>query len=115
MRSLNKKCIVNQDSSADCYSNTFNTDQTFACSAQLIAIGNVLGNFKIQASDDPTEIGFPQNWTDVPETSIAINGSGMYRIRRTEIASQYHRLVFIDTSGGTSTGIITASFYSQGF
>lgn len=115
MRSLNKKTIEAQSSSASRFGGVFPTDQTFACSAQLIATGNVLGNFKIQSSDDPNTEGFPVNWIDVPDTCIAITGPGIYEICKTDICSQYHRTAFIDTSGGTSTGTISINFFSHGF
>lgn len=115
MRSLNKKGIASQVASANIFSGPFNTDQSFAFTAQLFATGNVLGNFKIQASDDPVTEGFPLNWSDVPNTSIAINGTGIYFIPKFETAAQYHRLAFIDVSGGTSTGTIIANFFTHGF
>jgi len=115
MRSLNKLCINNQSASTDQFSGVFNTDQTFACSAQLIAIGTVLGNFKVQTSDDSVKEGFPIIWNDVPDTSIAINGEGKYLICKTDIAGQYHRIAFIDCSGGISTGTISVNFFTHGF
>lgn len=115
MRALNKKPIDSQLANTDVFSTAFNTDQTFACSAQLQVVGAVLGNFKIQCSDDPIKDGFPQNWMDVQETAIAITGAGLYIIRRTEICSQYHRLAFIDTSSSTNTGTITGTFFTHGF
>ncbi len=115
MRPLNKKTIINSSASQNVFSEPFNTDQTFACSAQLIASGNVLGNFKIQTSDDSVTRDFPQNWEDVPDTSMAITGAGLYLIPKTDIAGQYHRLVFIDCSNGTSTGTITCNIFTHGF
>ena len=115
MRSLNKKCIDNQLTNTDLFSIAFNTDQTFACSAQLEATGSVLGNFKLQVSDDAAIAGNPQNWSDIPNSSIAINGAGIYFIEKTDISGQFHRVTFIDTSEGTNTGSITVNLFTHGF
>lgn len=115
MRTQNKKCIDGQIANSNRFSNAFETNQSFSCSAQLIVAGTALGNFKVQCSDDIVSDGLPINWLDVPDSAIAINGSGKYFITKTDISGQFHRLAFIDVSGGTSTGTITANFFSQGY
>ncbi len=111
MRYENKTSIQGIVANTDIFSNYFDTNQVVMCSAQLVALGDVLGNFKLQSSDDTIK---PINWVDVPNTAIAVNGAGTYAIPKFEISSNFHRLVFIDVSSGMSTGNITCNLFCQG-
>jgi hypothetical protein len=84
---------------------------------QLVYTGTPTGSFKLQASSDNsatmTAAGqfpyVPTNWTDIPSSSQAVTTSGSVMYNVEWAGYNFVRVVYTDTSGGTSTAVITVS------
>lgn len=88
--------------------------QTWGYAIQVVFTGTPTGTFKLQASCDPipqarVEVTAPTNWTDIANSSYAVTAAGDYMWNVFDIAYNYVRVVYTDTSSGTSTAIITVS------
>jgi hypothetical protein len=97
-------------------------------SIQIVFTGTPTGSFKLQASDDPVAAsklklganGVPQfvptNWTDLPNQSQSVVAAGSAIWNIPDVGYTFVRAVYTDTSGGSSTAIITvSSFNGKGF
>lgn len=95
--------------------------QMYGYSIQLVFTGTPTGSFKLQGSADPvpqagspsiTAQPVPTNWTDIANSSnmVAAAGSVMYNV--SEVMYNYVRVVYTDTSSGSSTAVITVSTFN---
>lgn len=99
----------------------------FGFAIQLVFTGTPTGNFKLQSSCDPVPkanlvigangavVYTPANWTDVADSTFTVAAAGnvMWNFRGSDF--NYVRVVYTDTSGGTSTAIVTvATFNGKG-
>lgn len=102
MITVNNNIIPTQNSSSI---NTapFQTTNTLYCSAQLTANGAASGTLKLQASNDPSDINNnpPTNWSDIPNASVIISGSGTFLIPIQTLCYEWVRLVYTNTGIGT--------------
>lgn len=90
---------------------------TISCAIQVVFTGVPTGTFAIQASCDPAAAASatgsqaavynPTNWTTVTGSSQAVTAAGDLMWNLQDIGYNWIRLVYTDTSGGTSTAIIT--------
>ena len=98
---------------------------SYIYSIQVVFTGTPTGSFKLQASADPAaqsvaylgKNSLPTNWTDEPTASstktVSAAGSVMWNISWP--GYNWVRVVYTDTSGGTSTAVVTvASFNAKG-
>lgn len=92
--------------------------QIFGYSIQVVFTGTPTGSFKLQASCDPVpqssapgaETVFnPVNWTDVLNSSQSVSAAGNIIWNVADVMYNYVRVVYTDTSSGTSTAIVTVS------
>lgn len=95
--------------------------QVYGYSIQIVFTGTPTGSFKLQASDDPvpqagspsiTAQATPTNWTDIVNSTQAITAAGSIIWTVTDAFYNWVRVVYTDTSGGTSTAIVTVSTYN---
>ena len=89
----------------------------YGYSIQVVFTGTPTGTFKLQASSDPVNgvssgLNTPVNWTDVANSSQSITAAGNYMWNVFDVMYNWVRLVYQDTSGGTSTAIITVSQFN---
>lgn len=93
----------------------------FGYAIQAVYTGTPNGVLKLQASADsfpyaqvspqpPT----PQNWTDITGTSQTISSSGIFMWNIDGAYYNYVRLVFTDSSGGTSTAVLNVTVNCKG-
>lgn len=81
----------------------------YGYTVQAVWTGTPTGTFKLQASNDPfkyvtpnvTQV--PTHWTDIADSSITITAAGDYMWNVIGAFYPFVRLVYTDTSGGTST------------
>lgn len=93
-------------------------------SIQIAFTGTPTGSFKLQGSDDPVAAGFgsnspqsafqsginaPVHWTDLPNTSQSVTAAGSVIWQVEWPGYSFVRAVYTDTSGGSSTAIITSA------
>lgn len=93
---------------------------SFIYSLQIFFTGTPAGSFKLQASDDPAaaavsnfnKTSLPTNWSDVANSSITVSAAGNVMWDYSWPGYNWVRAVYTDTSGGTSTAIITSSTFN---
>lgn len=90
------------------------TYQVFGYAIQIEFTGTPTGNFKLQASTDPyvsnpTAAQLPVNWTDVVDSTFTVSAAGNVMWNVADVEYNWVRVVYTDTSGGTSTAVISAS------
>lgn len=94
----------------------------FMYSIAAIITGVPTGAVRLQASNDPetddtTPLSNhpPVNWVDIADSTFAVSSAGetMWNVR--DVAYNYVRVVYTDTSGGTSTATMTTVFNGKGF
>lgn len=93
-------------------------------SIQIVFTGTPTGSFKLQASDDPVPkpsqvfgpngvvTYTPSNWTDVANSSFTVAAAGNVCWDYNNCGFNYVRVVYTDTSGGSSTAIITSATFN---
>ena len=94
-------------------------------SIQIVFTGTPTGSFKLQSSCDPVPkqsqvVGAngavtytPTNWTDVANSTFNISAAGDVQWNVSEVFYNYVRVVYTDTSSGSSTAIITSSTFNS--
>lgn len=86
---------------------------------QVFFTGTPTGNFKLQASCDSainaissgnySGTNLPTNWTDVANSTFTVSAAGNVEWDYDAPGFNWVRVVYTDTSSGTSTAIITSS------
>jgi hypothetical protein len=92
---------------------------------QVVWSGTPTGTWKLQASSDPVPQGSssqpltnyqPTHWSDITDSPFSVTIAGDYMWNVYDVMYNWVRLVYTDTSGGTSTARITdATFNGKGF
>ena len=83
------------------------------CSFQaIVGAGSSSGNLQIQVSNEPN---VANNWSTLTTSQLNISAAGNVIIPYTEIAYQWIRLIYNDTSGGTGTSKLTVQMSAKGF
>jgi hypothetical protein len=87
-------------------------------SIQIVFTGTPTGSFKLQGSNDSyaipanTNPNLPVNWTDVANSSFTVSAAGNVMWDYGMCGFDYVRVVYTDTSSGSSTAIITVSTFN---
>lgn len=94
------------------------TVDLYGYSIQAVFTGTPTGSFKLQCSDDavttqwPTAQTQPTNWTDVADSSFSVAAAGNIVWNVSNVMYTWVRVVYTDTSGGTSTASLTTLTFS---
>lgn len=89
------------------------------CSVQIGTTGTLNGTIQLRVSNDiavglPKNQYQPANWSLIG-TAVTVTTAGVYLIPYIETSYEYIQLLYTDSSGGTSTGVIAqANFCSKG-
>lgn len=99
--------------------------QIYKCitfSIQVVFTGTPSGSFKLQASDDKAYggtaqfgnqgQGVPTNWTDIAGSTFTVAAAGNVAWDYSWPGFTFVRIVYTDSSGGTSTAVITSSTFN---
>lgn len=122
MRVYNKQIVTNAVMNTTINSAPYNIQQLYGYAIQAEFTGTPTGTFKLQASNDPATSYNPGNgqggnpvinWTDVQNSSYGVTASGNYMWNVFEVMYNWVRLVYTDTSGGTSTAVLNASINAK--
>jgi hypothetical protein len=89
-------------------------------SIQITFTGTPTGSFKLQASSDPwppqnpnyAPKDAPLNWTDVANSTFIVTAAGNVMWDYSMCGFNSVRVVYTDTSGGTSTATITSATFN---
>jgi hypothetical protein len=98
---------------------------SFAFSIQIFFTGTPTGSFKLQMSDYPAYTGVPNSggsglnvspttqWTDIANSTFTVTAAGNVAWDYSWAGFNWVRVVYSDTSGGSSTAIITSSTFNS--
>jgi len=96
----------------------------FGYSIQAEFTATPTGTLSLQGSADPEEMGppvaigdpnyQPKNWTTILNSPQTISTSGSYLWNVSDVQYNWVRLVYVDSSGGTSTATLAATFNGKG-
>lgn len=87
-------------------------------SISVFFTGTPTGSFKLQMSNDPyvipnnTNNYVPVNWVDIANSTFTVSAAGNVGWDYGTCGFDYVRAVYTDTSGGTSTAVITVSQFN---
>lgn len=93
----------------------------FNYAIQIVFTGTPTGNFTLQSScdtDTPANLINPNNmnWTTIANSSFTVTAAGNVEWNVDGAGYTWVRVVYTDTSGGTSTAVVTsATFNGKGF
>lgn len=100
-------------------------ENTYGYSLQIVFTGTPTGSFKLQSSCDPVTkqnqilqangsvVYTPTNWTDVANSTFVVSAAGSVQWNYPGLdGANYVRAVYTDTSGGTSTAVVTVAQYN---
>lgn len=99
---------------------------SYTYAIQVVVAGTPTGNFKLQGSADPAALAvamgqvptnsLPTNWTDLGvSATVSAAGSVILEPKQAFPGYTWVRVVYTDTSGGSSTATVTsANFNGKG-
>lgn len=120
MRINNNQLVTAQALNTSFNSPSQQIEMQIGYAVQANVTGAPTGTFKLQASADKAELISPSNyppthWSDITGTSIAVTTSGSYFWNVVDPMYTWFRVVYTDTSGGTSTATVTVVVNLKGF
>lgn len=121
MKTCNFPLVTAQPLNVSFNSQPFQLGQVLGYCIQAVVTGTPTGTVKLQASCDPIANSLipttmpPIHWTDVANSSFVLSASGSEMWNVTSSMYTWVRLVYTDSSGGTSTATMTAIANDKGF
>lgn len=123
MRTFNNTVMTDVVMDVNINSSAVPLKNIFMYSIAAIYAGTPTGAIKLQASNDPetndtnpssNPTPVPTHWVDIADSSFALTSAGetMWNVR--DVAYNYVRVVYIDSSGGTSTATLTVVVNCKG-
>jgi hypothetical protein len=123
MRTYNEKLATNVVLSANRTSSFAPLKNIILYSIAAVITGTPTGTIKLQACNDPetndtsplpNAQSNPVNWVDIADSSFPLTTAGetMWNVR--DIGYNYVRVVYTDSSGGTSTAVMNIVFNGKG-
>lgn len=127
MRTFNQTIATDLELNADLQSEYIPLRNIFMYSITAIVTGTPTGTLTLQASNDPetndTQVSpitgrspavGPTNWVTIQDSDFAIAAAGntMWNVR--DVAYNYVRVVYVDSSGGASTAVMSIVFNGKG-
>lgn len=127
MRTFNKQIANNVPLNADYASDAIPLKNIYMYSIAATVTGTPLGTIKLQASNDPETNDTQYNsvtlapptqqpvvWVDIANSSFNLSSAGNTMWNVSEVAYNYVRVVYEDTSGGTSTAVMGIKVNAKG-
>ncbi len=91
----NQQIVTNGDMSGNITSLSTNIDEVVSYCVQATFTGSPVGSIKVQASNDPTLLGYG----DVTESIASVTGAGTYILNVEFPSYSYVQLVYTSSSG----------------
>lgn len=126
MRTFNQKINMNTAMSASFNSPYVPLKNIYTYAIAMIVTGTPTGTVKLQASNDPETndtqtnstgvppaVG-PTNWADITNSTFTLSGPGETLWNVNFVGYNYVRVVYTDTSGGSSTATANIIFNGKG-
>lgn len=123
MKTFNKQIGTAIPLNANRNSNAVPLKKMFGYSMAAIVTGTPAGTIKLQASNDPetdtiqpdgTPLPLPINWDDIANSTFTLTSAGITMWNVDAVYYNYVRVVYTDTSGGTSTATMNIIFNGKG-
>lgn len=120
MKTSNIALMTNVLMNTNLVSTAVEIQDIYGYAIQAVFTATPTGTFKLQASADPfkyvvgTQPQAPTNWVDVQDSSFAVTSSGVYIWNFNGAFYSFVRLVYTDTSGGSSTARLTVTMNVKG-
>jgi hypothetical protein len=112
MRTQNVPLFTNFSMVQDGYSNPFNLEMITSYSIQAMWSGTPTGSLLIQASNDPTTVGTPTNWTTLEPSIISTGGTSDNHLWKQCLAPfKWIRFGYVFTTG---SGTLNANLNCKG-
>lgn len=94
--------------------------QIYGYAVQVVFTGTPTGTFSLNGSCDPVPqaaqaapgVYTAKNWTAIPNSSVSVSAAGNILLNVTDVMYNYVQLVYADTSGGSSTAVLTVSTFN---
>lgn len=113
MRAPYEIFLTNQPMNTSFTSEPFLVWQLAIFSIQITWSGNAYGVLSLEYSSDPNSgDAYPENWTVDPASLVTLNGDGSWLWNFPNPGFFWVRLVYVDTSGGTASAVITAATFT---
>lgn len=116
MRTFNQQTQTNVHLNANINGPASALKNIFMYSIVCVISGTPTGTIKLQASNDPetndtqplgTPFPTPTHWTDITGSTFTVTTAGNTMWNVADVAYNYVRVVYTDTSGGTSTATMS--------
>lgn len=120
MQTGNKVFLTNVLMNTNITSEALPLPNIYGFAIQAVYTGTPGGTLKLQASVDAFKYAsdvnpqVPVNWVDIADSSFIIDSAGIYVWNFTGSFYTFVRLVYTDSSGGTSTARLTATLNVKG-
>lgn len=121
MRTFNKQISTAVALNANSNSTYVPLKNIIMYSIAAIITGTPTGSLKLQASNDPETNDSvplsgapPTNWTDVANSTVAVSAAGNTMWNVADVAYNYVRVIYTDSSSGASTAVMTIVFNGKG-
>lgn len=127
MRTFNQQITTEQTLNANYNSPYVPLKNILLYNVAAIITGTPTGIIKLQASNDPetndTQTNItsgrppavgPVNWVDITDSSFSLSAAGETMWNVKDVAYNYVRVVYTDTSGGASTAVMKIIFNGKG-
>lgn len=123
MRTFNKQIATAVAMNANYTSSAVPLKNIYMYNISANVTGTPTGTIKLQASNDPETndtmpLGVPQplptNWADIANSTFTLTASGDTMWNVSQVAYNYVRVVYTDTSGGTSTATMNIVINAKG-
>ena len=122
MHVYNVEIVTNAVMNTTINSAPYNVQQSYGYAIQADFTGTPTGTFTLQASNDPATSYMPgnasntnpvTNWSVITNSSYAVTAAGNYMWNVYDVMYNWVRLVYTDTSGGTSTAVLNANINAK--
>lgn len=114
MKTYNTQVKTAVPLNADFESQPFQLMNILGYSVQAKVTGTPNGTFQLQASSDSL-YETPVNWNVIAGSELPITESGLQMWNVIEAMYNHVKVVYIDSSGGTSTAVADISINAKGF
>jgi hypothetical protein len=119
MKVYNVQIVTNAVMNTQINSAAYNVAQMYGFAIQAVFTGTPTGTFKLQSSSDPATSyedlnNIPVNWSDIISSPYSVTASGSYMWNVFDAMFTWVRLVYTDTSGGTSAAVLNVRINAKG-
>jgi len=122
MRTYNEPLFTGTRMNTTLHSAATETAKIFGFAIQAVYTGTPTGTLFLEGSADPSgdfasptnATNVPTNWSTIANSAQAVTAAGNFLWNVADVEYNWVRLSYTDTSGGTSTALLTARINAKG-